>query len=387
MAMSSPINIYTHYFFFVVLLINFAFLFISVQVYKTSTNRLSVKFFGVFFALNVLAWLILWSIETGLSELSLHANIILYILTHLAILLALNALCPHQRIARAGIMISIIFLLALLPLSKHIDPYDIVALYSLPIDLIGLYILNTMRRIRTHEDIDLGLVLIAVAIIVECIASLLQLMVGWYFQEQALAYKIPIISGTIDFFLVGIGFITSVLTQDKRIISNIAQRDPLTGLLNRRGLQSSLARQLSQSKTVAIVLMDIDYFKLINDDYGHDAGDSVLKNFAKLIAEGIRKHDLLARVGGEEFLLILPDVEQDAAVTIAEKLRTKVELFCFTHDDTKIPVTVSLGITVAKDEFEFDKLTKQADMALYQAKNSGRNRVVLFDQLALLGAK
>ena len=383
MPLTSAINVYSHYFFSVVLLINFAFLFISFQVYKTSANRLSVKFFGAFFALNIFAWLLLWSIETGMSELSLNANIILYILTHLAILLALNALCPHQRIARAGIIISILFLVALLPLSRYFNSYDIVALYSIPIDLMGLYILNTMRRLNTYEDNDLGLVLIAVAIIVECIASLLQLMVGWYFQEQALAYKIPIISGTIDFFLVGIGFITSVLTQDNRVISNIAQRDPLTELLNRRGLQSSVAIKLSQSKTVAIVLMDIDYFKVINDDYGHDAGDSVLQNFAKLIAESIRKHDLLARVGGEEFLLILPDVEQDTAVKIAENLRAKVEQFCFTYNDTKIPVTISLGVTVTKDKFEFDKHTKQADMALYEAKNTGRNRVVLFNQLAL----
>jgi diguanylate cyclase (GGDEF)-like protein len=105
-------------------------------------------------------------------------------------------------------------------------------------------------------------------------------------------------------------------------------------------------------------------------------GDHVLRDIAQLIDETLREHDLIGRYGGEEFLVLLPDTEQKGAELLAERVRHEVEVFNFTHEGEKIPLTVSLGVhTMSKEKTDYEEVIKQADNALYQAKRAGRNRV------------
>jgi two-component system cell cycle response regulator len=163
----------------------------------------------------------------------------------------------------------------------------------------------------------------------------------------------------------------------------LAVTDALTGLNNRRYLDNHLAvlfkRSLLRGRPLSVLITDIDRFKTVNDTYGHDAGDQVLKEFASRIRSTVRGADLACRYGGEEFVVVMPDTLGEVAAGIAERLRMAVETVPFTLRDSGqvLNVTASFGISSRIGTVETaDQLIKQADLALYAAKNSGRNRVV-----------
>jgi two-component system cell cycle response regulator len=163
----------------------------------------------------------------------------------------------------------------------------------------------------------------------------------------------------------------------------LAVTDALTGLNNRRYLDNHLAvlfkRSLIRGRPLSVLITDIDRFKAVNDTYGHDAGDQVLKEFASRIRSTVRGADLACRYGGEEFVVVMPDTPGEVAASIAERLRMAVETVPFTLRDSGqvLNVTASFGLSSRIGTVETaDQLIKQADLALYAAKNSGRNRVV-----------
>ena len=168
-------------------------------------------------------------------------------------------------------------------------------------------------------------------------------------------------------------------------LRQISLTDGLTQVDNRRSLEERLHDMWQHSvrlhEPIAVVMCDIDKFKSVNDTYGHQAGDSVLKEFAQLLKGEAREIDRVGRYGGEEFLLILSGTVLDAAVTFAERLREKVETHNFTYSGGTLCRTMSCGVAAAphprvKDQ---EALLRAADEALYVAKETGRNRVVRFD--------
>jgi diguanylate cyclase (GGDEF)-like protein len=168
-------------------------------------------------------------------------------------------------------------------------------------------------------------------------------------------------------------------------LKKISMTDGLTGIENRRSLEDRLREMWSHSvrlhEPMALVMCDIDKFKSVNDNYGHQAGDAVLKEFARLLKDEAREIDRVGRYGGEEFLLILPGTVLDAAVTFAERLREKVENHTFSYEGGTLRRTMSCGVAASphprvKDQ---EALVRAADDALYVAKETGRNRVVRFD--------
>ncbi len=162
----------------------------------------------------------------------------------------------------------------------------------------------------------------------------------------------------------------------------LAITDALTGLHNRRYLDSHLRSLIDRSKEaekpVALLSFDLDYFKGINDTYGHDAGDDVLRAFAHLLKKSVRGIDLVVRQGGEEFIVIMPETDAKYAAKVAERLRQDVENGQFeTRSGGSIPVTVSVGVAELLGEDDTaEALMRRADQALYAAKRDGRNKVV-----------
>ncbi len=167
----------------------------------------------------------------------------------------------------------------------------------------------------------------------------------------------------------------------KKKLEISVRTDPLTDLPNRRGLAEKLEYEkvrFDRSKNPFTIIMgDIDHFKEINDTYGHDAGDHILTDIARMLSNNSRKQDIVSRWGGEEFIILLPETDLGNGAILAEKLRDKIEKEVFIYQGTKIPVTLSFGLSVYnKKGLKTDDVIKQADQCLYQAKNSGRNQVV-----------
>ncbi len=159
-----------------------------------------------------------------------------------------------------------------------------------------------------------------------------------------------------------------------------ATLDPLTRISNRKHfnqeIESEFARAKRYDRPLSLLLMDIDFFKKVNDTHGHPAGDYVLKHTAVQIRETVRAQDLFARYGGEEFAVLLPETTSENAQALAEKLRARIEATKFEWEKKKIPLTISIGIaTLRPTSAGPEDLVAEADKNLYVAKNSGRNRV------------
>lgn len=168
-------------------------------------------------------------------------------------------------------------------------------------------------------------------------------------------------------------------------VEALAITDPLTGLFNRRRLADVLRREWAVAKRygndLACIMIDIDHFKQINDDYGHDAGDLALKEVARTLGSSLREVDLAARYGGEEFAILLPQTHKQGALVLARRLHASLRGLTLSIESRTLKLTASLGVAASSDlgNAGAEELIKAADAALYHAKRSGRDRVVGFD--------
>lgn len=166
----------------------------------------------------------------------------------------------------------------------------------------------------------------------------------------------------------------------ERRLAELAMTDTLTGLPNRRYMLEILDMQQARFERgrtpFSLVMTDIDHFKFINDDGGHECGDAILREIAEVFKDTLRAQDVVARWGGEEFLILLPETGTEGVAVAAEKLRRAIEDHEFMFDGTRYYVTVTLGTTAHDESSSMDQSIRRADQALYQGKAAGRNRVV-----------
>ena len=187
--------------------------------------------------------------------------------------------------------------------------------------------------------------------------------------------------------LIVIGFLASVLIEYQQQLSHLATEDPLTRLPNRRGLEEALRVSLATASRrqlpTSAIMVDIDHFRQINETFGHDLGDRLLQQLARLLLQQSRGSDVVARIGGEEFLLVLPDSDLDATRVMAERIRQTVGDNPLRIDQHDVPVTVSLGVAGVRGDVDLDELRGQAERAIYLAKRGGRNRVASVERSAV----
>lgn len=164
------------------------------------------------------------------------------------------------------------------------------------------------------------------------------------------------------------------LTRQLKLLASV---DPMTGCINRRELYERVEK-MEKRLSGALLMLDLDKFKQINDSYGHDVGDEVIKDFAHRLKNLVRSDDWVARVGGEEFVVWLPGIKRMDAIKLAERLRTDIEKAQVVQGDLVVQYTVSIGLRIVEDDISelFDTWMKAADNMLYKAKTEGRNRVV-----------
>jgi diguanylate cyclase (GGDEF)-like protein len=175
------------------------------------------------------------------------------------------------------------------------------------------------------------------------------------------------------------------LEEQNILLSELSVIDSLTGLHNRRFLERRLAYEVERARRyqreLALLVVDIDHFKRVNDTYGHSAGDAVLRTVAGALRDVCRRQDLIARYGGEEFVVVAPETDALGARAVAERLRASVHAQQFT-EGPEWPLTVSIGVAILGDRSDPNALFRAADAALYQAKRGGRDRAVFELQAA-----
>ena len=218
-------------------------------------------------------------------------------------------------------------------------------------------------------------------------------ILNWNVYNKVFDLLVPAIFffGAIFVFII---CTLSLNTAQDMLKINVLQQenitDPLLGIFNRRYLDRRLKEEISRSRRyglpLSILLLDIDHFKNVNDNYGHQAGDYVLKKFGELILDSVRETDIVARYGGEEVLVILPNTSESNAIILAERLRKDVEIYEIKLPGERIKslgairLTVSIGVAgLSQTTLDFLGLIENVDMALYRAKEKGRNMVIASD--------
>lgn len=164
----------------------------------------------------------------------------------------------------------------------------------------------------------------------------------------------------------------------RRKLEKAAYNDALTGIGNRRYLPEKAKMFFAKEQTGVILLVDIDNFKKVNDTYGHDVGDEVLRSMYSAISKYERQNGISARFGGKEFVILLPGCELDVALIKTETIRQAVKQIEITTHDNMLHITASLGIYEIKKEDSFENSIKRADIALYQAKENGKDRIEVY---------
>jgi diguanylate cyclase (GGDEF)-like protein len=243
---------------------------------------------------------------------------------------------------------------------------------------------------RTYAGMTPGMLLLAVSVIAERLGYIRYApifrtqpfdeqghpMLPWFLLNGSLSLVISI-------FLIALAHV--IFTQWKEYdirLERLSATDHLTGISNRRSFRDRATAELSRARrnhtSIAVIMLDVDFFKKVNDTHGHAAGDQVLIAVAGTLRGVVRDHDLVARYGGEEFVIVLADADIDGAMVVAERIREQVANTTVETEGATLSVTVTLGVSSCPPGTltTLDDLIREADLALYRGKESGRNRVV-----------
>jgi len=187
--------------------------------------------------------------------------------------------------------------------------------------------------------------------------------------------------GSIEFIFIAVHDVTETVNFEQKVME-MEMRDALTGINNRHSLEIRLEEEIERHKRyghqLSMIMVDIDYFKQVNDTCGHQCGDFILQQIAAIIEKNIRSQDILARYGGEEFCCLLPETSMEAAANLAERFRKKISQKAYRYLDKRVNITISLGVSTLNEETTTaEMLLKKADAGVCAAKNAGRNRVVV----------
>ena len=334
-----------------------------------------VKIYTLYFVSGLCGWIISGLSSASEKYINLSGGGFFYIVCGYLLLMAVSNGRCHPVLQRIVLIISIITAFITFSESSTINQLLIISFFGFFIYApITYHSFVNMRKER-----NLGHSMITVAVFAHLIISLLQVYLITISKNPSFAHSLALINSSSGYLLVGIGFIASMLFREHQILISQALRDPLTNLFNRRGMEYSLGMILptmsGTKNCISAIVLDIDHFKKINDTYGHDGGDEVLKIFAKEIDKNHRDKDVCTRLGGEEFAFILPWTTSSQAQKMAENLREKIQSLEIKFNGSEISVTSSFGVATQCSDIEIEELLNQADKALYTAKNSGRNRV------------
>ncbi|MBT6123859.1 MAG: GGDEF domain-containing protein, partial [Halieaceae bacterium] len=343
-----------------------------VYVLSDSSNPpAGLGLFTVYFMAALLGWIAFTLQQEAAAPLAVDVPAVAAILNSYILFMAAGQRSGNQR---GRILLGIVCLLGCL--SVFFLPAQL--MFATQISLATLFfaaagILSALRSLREKNVGDMIIAYAALLMVVGTPIALYQVAIG---GDSNLGQIIAFGAHSWAYVLVAVGFLASVLIEYQQHLSHLATEDPLTRLLNRRGLQDALRISIAHARRhglpTSAIMIDIDYFKRVNDSFGHETGDHVIKLVASIIERLCRESDVVARTGGEEFLIILANTDSASARILAERVRQAVGERPLVVDLHRIPVTISLGVASASGEFNLDELSQEADQAMYLAKRGGR---------------
>lgn len=219
-------------------------------------------------------------------------------------------------------------------------------------------------------------------IIVMAVVGTILTIAGIFMSPVGGVFQVALINRGLALFAIwSVAIVSFVHLKDLARLEPLATRDQLTNLFNRHYFTSEIVHQINfwrrHQQPLSILLIDVDHFKKINDSYGHIAGDYALKTIADICLKQVRDGDTIARVGGEEFAVLLPSTAINGAMQMAERMRIAVQKYKFKYEGSEFNITVSIGVTEITDEsWTITEFMKAVDKMLYEAKRTGRNRCV-----------
>jgi diguanylate cyclase (GGDEF)-like protein len=309
-----------------------------------------------------------------------------YLTGHAVILVGVRrylGLSPHWKLV--PILAFLVACLHLLPWIQALVVNRILVFFPIIMVINGLTVAILWRKVPGHLRLAcMPLMLLELLFIAQ---MLLRTLIVVAQPNTPLTYagsQYVQTSGTLAIFVfLSLGTMACALMVFRRqelALRQLTTKDPLTGWLNRRALQNiaslEFERSIRTDSSLIVLMLDIDYFKQVNDTYGHVCGDEALKHVTRLSAEVMRGYDYLFRYGGEEFIVLLPDVEDIEVKNLANRVRLKIQSCPLKFEAEEVSITVSIGLTaLQRHDADWRQLLKRADAALYYAKEAGRNRV------------
>ena len=374
--MASNVENYFYHGFFVFLLITVVTCsIIATRLIRSSFNNRSIYLFNLFFYLGVIGFAWLWIQDLLDLTPSFRSGVVIYMISMTLLQLSIYNHDEPSRFNKIIIAHGAIFSVFAL-LTQNINQLALVeACFTLSV--LPALIYYTTKRAVCEKNI--GNTVLSMAQCILLLVPISQLSIITHEHNLATLYSLTVIAHATVFVMTGLGLITTLLVDEKKRYLELSLKDPLTGLYNRRGLQFIIEQQQlfspSQTSSLFACVVDIDYFKRINDSYGHDGGDLVLEVFSDLMKQHLNKGDLCCRLGGEEFLLLFFATDISSAKQFLEGLRKTFETSQIAYREHRISVTASFGLTNWQPNDSFESLVNRADKAVYAAKNNGRNRI------------
>jgi len=335
----------------------------------------TIRFYLAYFVLGLMGWFFLAFKQLGHIDLGVLPDYIFYVICSGFLLIAVTEYKWSWLRTRLVVFLHLFVIACIVFIPGESNQLLVLSGYA-----IVNYALITVSSLEQALKVkNIGYAIIGFATLSAATIAIYQCYTIVVLDNLVLAYNAAFMVSTVGFVVVGIGFLAVIIIHENKHLQSLALSDPLTGLLNRRGLEHTLRVTLSDAErndhAVSAMVIDIDHFKEINDSYGHEAGDLVLQSFAHAMRKTCRSCDVSCRLGGEEFLIIMPSTTMVNAVKLAERLRSHIESQEISIGERIITVTASFGVSVQQGKIELDGLIKDADKAVYEAKNAGRNQV------------
>ncbi len=357
-------------------------------VYLASPGLRSLRWLALAYGCGTLSTLLLAISPPSVPPASriLLVNTVLlgsYVLLHRAILDFIGGI---RQLPRFGIAILLVQLAVdgFFVASPHVALIRIFIFSVLLAAQLGLSSATLLRRMQPGMHVATSLLaFILLAFGAFNVARAAWCVAAWFHPATVSIPRLQV-AGLLVMILSAIGILFGfVWMSSERLrleLDLMARTDSLTGVLNRRAFESEFAREVARSlrsgSPLSVLLMDVDHFKFINDLHGHMAGDAVLCELAAILQRDLRRADLVARLGGEEFAALLPDTDDAKATHIAERLRAEIETQQIPVGTSTLTVTASFGVTAWEGHPDaWEALLHRVDSAMYQAKQAGRNRV------------